>query len=374
MKASLFVWLATALVLFPLTTTAAQYSAQTGLTYQSWTSDEDEKGSQLYIPLQMDSTQDRFYWYAKTGYASTSGDLDSDSEQSISGALDSQVGLTYSLPHWAGLDWLVGLDLNLPSGQTGQDEREVRIMIDPDLVSIISPGQGFNINPTLSMARQWGPWMAGLGLGYAFQGEYDYSDQTRNYDPGDILNLAGQMNYVFSDAWTLNLQAQYVTIGTDRVDGDDLLQKGDIWLLGAAINRSDASWDLALSVKNIIRGKAKVKDPTGALATESRDSQGDEWIVDLNGSYKLQPRTAITGGVQYLHMAENGYPQSSTFYMGSRQKVSLSMGLKQQLSDTLDLQFGLGGFVMDDNANWLHPNDDRWYQGWSLTTVISKHF
>jgi hypothetical protein len=374
MKTIFLVWLATVLLLCPITATAAEYSAQTGLTYQSWTSDEDEKGSQLFLPIQMDSTRNDFYWYAKTGYASTNGDLDSDSEQSISGALDSQVGLTYSLPRWAGFDWLVGLDLNLPSGQTGQDERKVRIMIDPDLVSIISPGQGLNINPTLSMGRQWGPWMAGLGLGYALQGEYDFSDQTRNYDPGDILNVAGQMNYAFSDTWTLNLIAQYVTIGTDRVDGTDLLQKGDTWLLGATVNRSGATWDLALSVQNLIRSKARVKDPSGSLATESKDSQGNEWLVDLNGRYKLRPRTAVTAGLQYLHLAENGYARSSAFYMGSRQKVSLSMGVQQQLSGTLDLQFGLGGFLMDDNANWLHPNDDRRYQGWSLTTLLSKHF
>jgi hypothetical protein len=374
MKTIFLVWLATVLLLCPITATAAEYSAQTGLTYQSWTSDEDEKGSQLFLPIQMDSTRNDFYWYAKTGYASTNGDLDSDSEQSISGALDSQVGLTYSLPRWAGFDWLVGLDLNLPSGQTGQDERKVRIMIDPDLVSIISPGQGLNINPTLSMGRQWGPWMAGLGLGYALQGEYDFSDQTRNYDPGDILNVAGQMNYAFSDTWTLNLIAQYVTIGTDRVDGTDLLQKGDTWLLGATVNRSGATWDLALSVQNLIRSKARVKDPSGSLATESKDSQGNEWLVDLNGRYKLRPRTAVTAGLQYLHLAENGYARSSAFYMGSRQKVSLSMGVQQQLSGTLDLQFGLGGFLMDDNANWLHPNDDRRYQGWSLTTFLSKHF
>jgi hypothetical protein len=374
MKTTLFAWLAAGLLLCPITTIASEYSAQTGLTYQSWTSDEDEKGSQLYLPIQMDSTQDRFSWYAKAGYASTSGDLDSDSEQSISGALDSQVGLTYSLPRWAGFDWLVGLDLNLPSGKTGQDERKVRMMIDPDLVSIISPGQGFNINPTISMARQWGPWMAGLGLGYAFQGEYDYSDQTRNYDPGDILNVCSQLNYTISDSWKLNLQAQYVTIGTDRVDGEDLLRKGDIWLLGISVNRSVASWDLALSIQDLIRSKAKVKDSNGSLATESRDSQGNEWIMDISGRYKLRPRTAVTAGLQYLYVAENGYEQSSAFYMGSRQKVSLSMGVQQQLSDSLDLQFGLGGFVMDDNANWLHPNDDRRYQGWSLTTLLSKHF
>lgn len=374
MKKFLYACIAMSLVLSAQTTTASEYNAKIGLSYQSWSSNKDENGSQLYLPVRLEAAQDQFSWYVGTGYAATDGDLDGESEQSISGILDSQVGLTYALPRWVGFDWLVGLDLNLPSGQTGQDEKKVRIMIDPDLVSVISPGQGLNINPTLSMARQWGPWMAGLGLGYAFQGEYDYSDQTHSYDPGDMLNIAGQVNYSFSEIWKMNVQAQYVAVGPDRVDGSDLLDKGDIWLLGATLKRSEASWDVSLSVQDIIRGKAKVKDTTGSLVTEPRDSQGAELIVDLTGRYHLNPRTAISAGLQYLHVAENGYASSSTYYMGSRQKTALSLGMQRQLNDTLELQCALGGFTMDDDPNWLHPNEDRRYQGWSITAAVVSSF
>lgn len=375
MKSFLLACITAAFTLATISSTyASEYSGRTGLTYQSWSSNKDESGSQLYLPVQLDAARDRFYWYAKTGYASTDGDLDGDSKQSISGMLDSQVGLTYALPHWAGFDWLVGLDLNLPTGRTGRDEREVRIMIDPDLVSIVSPGQGFNVNPTLSLARQWGSWQAGLGLGYAFQGEYDYSDQTRSYDPGDMLNIAGQMNYDFSDIWRLKLQAQYVTTSTDQVDGRDLLDKGDIWLLGAALSRSTSTWQVSLSLQEIIRGKAKVKDSSGSLVTEPRDSQGAEWIADLSGRYTLNPRTALSAGLQYLHVAENGYPRSSNYYMGSRQKVALTVGVQHQLDDALDLQFALGAFAMDDDPSWLHPDEDRRYQGWSMTAAVVRKF
>ncbi len=374
MKTILFACIATVLLLSPLPATASEYSAKTGLTYQSWSSNKDESGSQIYIPVQLDAVQDRFSWYVKAGYASTDGDLGGQSNQSLSGLLDSQAGVTYALPSWAGLDWLVGLDLNLPSGQTGQDERRVRMMIDPDLVSVTSAGQGLNINPTLSMARQWGPWMAGLGLGYAFQGEYDYSDQTQSYDPGDMLNVAGQVSYDFSDAWGLNLQAQYVAIGMDRVDGNDLLDKGDIWLLGAALKRSGQTWQVSLSVQDIIRGKARVKDASGSLVTEPRDSQGPELIVDLSASYQFRPRTSVSAGLLYLHVAENGYDSTSSFYMGSRQKVALSMGVQQQLNDAFEVQFALSGFTMDDDPNWLHPDEDRRYQGWSLTAAVVKQF
>jgi hypothetical protein len=374
MKKTLFVWLAAGLLFYTAGAFAADISAQTGISYQNWSSDENESGSQLYVPVRMQGDHQRWSWEVTTGYASTSGDLDSDSEQSVSGLLDTQAGVTYLLTGWGGIECLAGLDLNLPTGQTGLDEREVRIMIDPDLVSIVSPGQGFNVNPTLSAARQWEQWTFGLGLGYAFQGTYDYSKQTREYDPGDIFNAAAQVDYAFADVWKLSLNTQYLTMGMDRAEDEDILQKGDTWLIGTALQRADDVWDMGLSVQWIFRGKAKVKDPNGTLVTESRDSQGDEWLVDLSGQYHWRPRTSFTAGLQYLYLAENGYERSSAYYMGDRRKYSFSLGWLQQFSETLDLQCTLGGFTMDDDPNWLHPGDDRSYQGWSVTAGITNRF
>ncbi len=374
MKKSLFAWITAGLLLCPMTAVAADISLQTGFSYQSWSSDEDETGHQLYIPIQIQSDYKRLAWEVKTGYAATNGDLANDSEQSISGLLDTQAGAAYLLPAWGGMDWLVGLDLNLPTGRTGRDERKVRVMIDPDLVPIVSPGQGFNVNPTLSAARQWDRWTMGVGVGYAFQGEYDYSEQTRKYDPGDIFSIAAQADYAFAQEWALSLQAQYLTTGTDRVQGEDLLQKGDTWLLGTALKRIEDRWNLELAVQGLFRGKAKVLDTGGSLATESRDSQGDEWIVDLRGGYQWRPRTGFNAGLQYLYLTENGYESTSAYYMGSRRKISLSLGWLQQLSDTFDLQCALGGFVMDDEPSWLHPDGDRLYKGWSVTAAVTRNF
>lgn len=375
MKKTTFAWLAVGLLFFfHMPAFAADISVQTGLSYQSWTSDEDESGSQLYVPVRFNSEHERLSWNLTAGYASTSGELAGASDRSISGMLDTQAGVTYLLPDWGGIDWLVGLDLNLPTGQTGKDERDVRIMIDPDLVNIVSPGQGFNINPTLSLARRWERWSVGLGLGYAFQGQYDYSDQTREYDPGDIFSAAAQVGCDFAQVWKWSLQAQYLTIGMDQAEGQDLLQKGDTWLAGTALRRSDKTWDLGLSVRGLFRGKAKIRDAGGALATEARNSQGDEWAATLNGRYQWRPGTGFTAELSYLYLTENGYESSSTFYMGERRKISLALGWLQQLGETLDLRCTLGGFSMDDDPNWLHPDGNRLYQGWSLAAYLAKRF
>ena len=375
MKSTTFAWLAAGLLFsFHMTAFAADITVQTGISYQSWTSDEDESGSQLYIPIQFNSDHERLSWNLAAGYAATSGELAGASDRSISGMLDTQAGVTYLVPDLGGIDWLVGLDLNLPTGQTGKDERDVRLMIDPDLVDIVSPGQGFNANPTLSLARRWDQWTVGLGLGYAYQGKYDYSEQTRDYDPGDIFSAAAQVDYDFAQAWKWSLQAQYLTMGMDQAEDEDLLQKGDTWTAGTTLRRSDRTWELGLSVQGIFRGKAKVKNASGALATEARNSQGDEWLATLDGRYQWRPRTGFTAELAYLYLAENGYEIGSAYYMGERRKISLDLGWLQQLGDTLDLRCTLGGFSMDDDTNWLHPDGNRLYQGWSLAAYLAKRF
>lgn len=369
--AGLLLW---GVLLWPAGLMAADYAARTGFSYQSWTSDEDESGSQFYIPIQIQSDADKLSWHFTTGYANTLGDIEGADEASVSGLLDTQVGATYLFSGAGGLDWLVGLDVNLPTGQTGLEEDEVRIMVDPDLVSIITPGQGLNINPTVSVAHQGERFGVGLGLGYAFQGEYDFTEETEEYDPGDIFKVAAEADYAFTEAWLWSLQAQFLTMTADTIEGDDYLQKGDAWLVGTGLKRSVEGWELEMTLCAIFRSKAAVSNSNNDLVTESRVSQGNEYLLDIASRHQLRPATRLDIGLEYLYMAENDYEESSSYYMGSRVKYSLSVGVQQQLNETLELQGALAGFTMDDEPSWLHPGQDRQYQGWSITAAVVQHF
>jgi hypothetical protein len=374
MKKRLLLCFAAILLAAPWPSTAMEISGRTGFSYQSWTSDADEEGSQMHLPIHMELRAGRFSGHLTGGYAYTSGDLEGDAERSISGMLDTQAGGLFFLPGWLGLDWMAGIDFNLPTGRTGRDVREIRVMIDPDLVDIVSPGQGFNVNPHLGIAKNLHPWMLGLGVGYAVQGKYDYSDQTRDYDPGDILTLAAHVGYTLSDPWRLVFQAQYATFSADRVGGAKLLEKGDSWLLNAALLRSGGQWDMALSVLTILRDKARITGAGGGLATEARNSQGAEWVFDLSGSYHLSPRTSAGARFQYLYMEPNDYETTSPLFMGRRDKFTLALELTQQLTRDLALEAGLKGFIMDDDPSWLHPGQGREYKGWQAVVAITHHF
>jgi hypothetical protein len=371
MKSTLLVCLGLILISAPGAT--AEISGHGGLTFESWSSDEDESGSQWYAPVQAIGEYGHYTWFVTGGYAHTSGKINGD-WRSIDGILDTQAGAAYILRNRGGADWMLGIDFNLPTGRTGQDERDLRIMVDPDLVSITSPGRGFNVNPYLSVARRYGSWTFGLGAGYAFQGEYDYSERVEAYDPGDIATVSGQVEYAVSEAWTFSLQSQYAAFGKDEVDGNELMQKGDVWLFGAGLRRTTRNWETRLGVQALFRGKAQILKSDGNLDTESRNSQGDEWIADIETRHHWRPTTTLLYGLQYRYLSDNEYEQASPFYAGKRQKVALSIGLIQRLAANVDLECTLKGFSMSDDPNWLHPGETRTYTGWALSAAVGKHF
>jgi hypothetical protein len=367
--------LASALLGSTATGHAADLQAHTDFRYQGWTSDADESGSQFYVPLYLRGALGQTSWEVVAGYTSTSGTLEGNGSRSISGLLDTQLNLAYALPQILGLDWLVGVDTNLPTGQTSQDPKDLKIMIDPDLVTIVSPGKGLDVNPFINVARRYNAWTFGLGMGYAFQGEYDYSSQDPDYNPGDILNVAAEALHQWQSGWQGRLFGQYATFGTDTMGGQDLLKNGDSLLLGAGVRFERDLYGLGLTVKRIARDKSEYRLGTGpGIGTEAQNSYGDEWLASIDGLYRLNAAFTATAALSYVYVAANDYPEGSIYHVGQRAKTALDLGLGHALNEWLQLQAGIGGFLMNDDPNWMHPNEARSYHGWSITLSATTRF
>jgi hypothetical protein len=320
-------------------------------------------------------TLDRFSVEMVAGYAATGAELEGNGDRSISGFLDTQLNLTYTLPQTLGVDWLFGVDTNLPTGQTGEDPRDLRVMLDPDLVSIVSPGKGLDFNPFVNLARRWQAWTFGLGSGYAFQGEYDYSSVDLDYDPGDILNFAAEILYDWQSGWQTRLFGQYATFGTDTMGGEDLLQRGDTLLMGAGVRFKRDTYALGLTAQAISREKSEYRLASGTgIGTEAHNSYGDEWMVDLDGQYHLSAATIASAVLSYVYVDANEYDEGSIYHVGQRTKTALALGLGHALNDWLHLQAGIEGFFMNDDPNWMHPGEDRSYKGWSVSLAATTRF
>ena len=90
-----------------------------------------------------------------------------DSASSSLGAmLDTKMNLSYEFSKKWPVDILFALDMNLPTGTTNLSRKEERLIMDPDLISVTTFGEGFNVNPSVIFSRQWGDqWVTGVGFG-----------------------------------------------------------------------------------------------------------------------------------------------------------------------------------------------------------------
>ncbi|MGA1875113.1 MAG: hypothetical protein ACMUIA_05870 [bacterium] len=338
------------------------------------TEPEAIKGTQLYVPIIIDGRYQDFSFSLLTAYTSTQVDLSNGKSKSLTTLLDTRVNLAYELLDRFPVDTLLGLDINLPTGQTNLEEDDLDLMMDSDLVSINQFGEGLNINPTLNLARKWKDWMAGLGIGYVFRGKYDFSSGTRNFDPGDIINFTAEIVHDLPVDWQIRLFSNYAYYGKDKVGGEDYYQEGDLFLFGLGLDYRQDRWDGNLTLTSISRGDGELLDAdwlTSRLATEASKSHGDELIVDLSMRYFLSNRTTLRSMVELLQIGASDYELSS-FFVGKRQKISLEAGAATQLYPNLEGELKVRGFLMEKGETLFWEGKE--YKGFSIEARLSTRF
>ena len=354
---------------------AADISIQSGLNYNWWDSDANDRGSQTYVPITIDAGHQDFSLRVLTAFAHTDGSPPGPdgSNESLSSVIDTKVNFSYALVEKLPIDLLFGVDVNLPTGKTNLDFSELQLLRNPDLVSITRYGEGFNINPTITVAKQQERWAVGFGVGYLLRGTYDFSEDLQDYDPGDIFNITAEGIYAFTDRWQGRLFGEFALYGTDEMDIQDYYREGDYLLAGIGVDYIEKEWEAALSVKGIFRGKSDFQEENLALSTEDQNSYGNEYQMDLFWLLRLTPQTTISSNLNYLYLMENDYHAASPLYMGPKQKISLGVALQRQFPAQLTGRIGLDGYLLDEERNWYHA-DDRVYRGFLLDFSVSKAF
>jgi len=355
-----------------------------GIGYDWWCSEEGDKGMQLYLPVEAYTAYKGIgiellgaYVYTQVDPSSRvlylEGDLSGGSVQALSGFVDTKVNFTYEMGDIAGWDMLAGLGFNLPTGHTNLSQRELKLIVPPDLVSIKRFGEGLNINPRVSVARQWGKVVGGMGIGYTFRGKYDYSEQIESYDPGEILTLTAEAGYDFTAEWGGRVYGEYAGYGNDKVEGDGYYREGDVMLAGMGMQYRRSSWDAGFSLTGIFRGKSKIPQG-GSVPTEDRNSHGDEWVTQIAYRYYKDKDTTFKALMEYLYIKENQYANNSVYYIGKRKKITLGCSVDRMISADVGVSAEIRGFIMDDDKNWYHPRVDYRYRGFSLALSAKKNF
>lgn len=356
---------------------AADFKVQTGFHYDWWDDTKDNKARQAYIPIRIEGRHQEFSLSVLTAHAYTNFNPATGESRSLSHLLDTKVNLSYEILGKLPVDVLIGLDFNLPTGKTDLKQKDLDLIMDPDLISINSFGEGFNINPTLTVTKEWRNWVAGIGCGYIWRGKYDFSSDIdmKNYDPGDIFNATALIRYYFSSDWHTRFFASYVWYDKDKVNSRDFYQEGDFLLLGLGFHYDQTKWDADFTLRSILRSKSKFQEEAGRLFTEDKNNHGDEWIGDLSLRYFLNHKTTLKSSLQGLWITKNDYPLDSSFFVGRREKFSLGLGATRIISPNIEGELNVKGFVMHDGEARLPEfRSERNYRGLSAGIQLTSRF
>lgn len=351
---------------------------QTGLNFDWWEDNKDSHASQVYAPVTISGRLKDFSFSLLAAYAYTSLHESGAGNTSLSYPLDTKLNLSYAIIDKLPIDILVGLDFNLPTGKTDLRQRQLPLMMDPDLISINNFGEGFNLNPTITIAKEWRNWVGAIGFGYLWRGSYDFCSDigVTDYQPGEVYNVNGEVRYFFSPAMFARFFASHAWYRPDTVRDTDFFREGDFTQFGLGLNYSQGKkWDAGVTFRGIFRDKSRFQGTPGDLVTERWDSQGDEFVIDLTARYLLNEKTALRSAIQGRYFTENDYPADSPFFVGKREKVSLSMGVTRALATNLGVGLDVKGFFKhDEDRNYPEIRSARDFWGYSVSLMLTGSF
>jgi hypothetical protein len=355
----------------------AEVAAQSGFEYDYWNDTTGRKGTQGFIPIRVDTRFDALSVGLLTAVARTTFEPEGGPDRSLTTLLDTKVITAYEFVGKWPVDVLFGMDLNLRTGKTDLSAEDVALIQDPELVTITSFGEGFNVNPTVLVAKEWGPWVGGAGVGYLWRGKYDFSGELglRDFRPGDIWTASATLRRDISRNAHARLFANATWFGEDKVGGTAVHKEGDFFLAGVeAVCRAGRLATLS-RFRAIFRRKSKFLTSIGALAPEARNSHGDEYRADLLADYAVDSRTVLKSSLQGVWITENGYPSDSPFFTGERKKVALGAGASRRLTETLEGEIFLRGFLMKEEAALFpQPHAGRTVRGLASILRLTSRF
>lgn len=330
---------------------AAGLSVESGVQQEYWEDTRDSSGNQTLVPLRIEWIQGDATIGLLTGAVHSTLDTPGAAGRSLTHTLDTKLNLSYVVQGKLPVDFLIGVDLNLPTGKTDLPSADLALIRDPEIATITTFGEGVNINPTLTFAKEWGPWAAGAGVGYNMRRTYDVSAEAglTDYDPGDILSLNALLQRECSRGYVGRVFGKFSRFGKDRLRGADFFREGDYRMAGVGISRAGAAWEADVNVRGTFRGKAELLSG-GTLVTEPERSRGDEWIAEASVRHALRKDVSLSGSVRGLIVSKNAYSEGVLRHNGSKEKIALSVGCDRRFAGGMSAGVGLKGFLMTEES------------------------
>jgi hypothetical protein len=351
--------LGTAVWLVAAPAAADQWTVRSGFHLDAWSANGSSgqgNGYELLVPLGI--FYDTPLWgVSARGSAGTSRhDLDAAPSASMTGFTDTTLSGYYRL-RVSETEIRFGLDMDLPTGVARLKTRDLPAVQDEDLVALQRFGEGFDVNPTVIVYRNFGDWGLGGGVGYLWTGEYDPTKDiaSDDFNPGDELSLSVLGDVFLGDVWRLIGRVAYTHFTTDEQGGLEIFREGDEINLGVSLEWRPEPWWAILSLQDIYRFKADRLNAAGQLGEESQNSRGNEIRGAVTVGYIIDDVWTVRGTMDIRYVAANDYATSAALYDGGRFKIAVGPGVTWTLSRTFALDASVRWFYLDAERSPIFP-------------------
>jgi opacity protein-like surface antigen len=370
------------------------------------------KGYQIYSPTTIGidylmPSQYKLETRVKSGYV-YSASTTAGQEARYEGPVDTQASFNLTLLNYDSIRPLLGLNLNLPTGNTYLPNGQRFARMDPDLVEVGSYGAGFNVNPTAGFVVGLDEHTAvSLSAGWTWQGAFtkdglDFSafptvtvnnqnltfaqtisDLKQKVSPGDTYTLNGNVSSTYG---SLSLNSSFAYMGDSHasIDGIDTGRAGAKFTANGSANyKFDDRASLGANVSWNFSAKNDIVDANSALFGEPKNSNSNVVIASVDPSYLVTERLKVAANYSYLFRDHNYYDPFQDQFVPAKQKHSVGASATYSISQTTTLQLrGSHSWVKQDNGPFVLATDNLpafeppllKYQVWAASFAASVRF
>jgi opacity protein-like surface antigen len=358
------------------TTNEVKYSSWTGSRGANIFAPERGSGYQVYSPTTIGinynlPSEYKFETRLKGGYVYSSQNTPGQFAH-YEGPVDTQASFNLTLLNFDNIRPLLGLAMNLPTGNSYLPGNQRFTRMDPDLVDVGSYGAGFNINPTAGFIVGLNQTTAlSLSAGYAFQGDFtkegisitltpdgasrlDRFDLKNRVDPGDTFTANGNISTSFG---SLVLIASFAYMAETRVviDGVAGGRSGARFTSnGTATYQFDDRLSLEVNVSWNFAEKNEIVDLFGNLITEPKNSNSHVVIASIEPTYRVTDNLRVGVNYSFLYRNANYYDQLQDQFVPAKQKHSVGASATYALTQTANLTFrGSHAWIKQEDSAFL---------------------
>jgi outer membrane immunogenic protein len=360
------------------TTSEVKYSSWDGTRGANVFAPDRGSGYQVYSPTTIGidynvPSEYKLETRIKSGYVysaqNTAGQI-----ARYEGPVDTQASFNLTLLNFDSIRPLLGLSLNLPTGNSYLPGNERFTRMDPDLVDAGSYGAGFNINPTAGFILGLNQTTAvSLSVGWTWQGAFtkeglssfvvpdpnnpppatvpiDFIDLKQKVSPGNAFTANGNIS---STLGNLFLIASFAYMGNSHasIDGIATGKTGANLIANGAANwQIDERWALSTNVSWTFSEKNEIADGFGGLVGEPKNSNSNLVIGSFEPSYMVTEKLRVAANYSFLWRDHNYYNPLEDQFISAKQKHLLGASATYALSQTTSV-------TLRGSHAWVRQND-----------------